>query len=148
MGKDPVVWGWYWGRTSRTGRWALPQVSEGSMRMSLPHRALVLRASWGSSRGGCSRASDAAPTQLDGVVHIPGGGRSRRAALFLWLELGKRRGKESKEKDQMKKTGEKRKTNEHTFRVHVTLCELARVSGFVARIPTAKQTFSSMRLCV
>lgn len=142
MGKDPVVWGWCWGRMSRTGRWASPQVSEGSMRMSPPHRALVLRASWGSLQGGCSRASDAAPTQQDGAAHIPVGGRSRRAALFLWLELGRQR------ENQMKKTGERRKTNKHTFRVHVTLCELARASGFVARIPTAKQTFSSMRLCV
>lgn len=82
------------------------------------------------------------------MAHIPGGGHSRHVALFLWLELGRRRAKESKEKDQMKKTGERRKTNKHTFRVHVTLCELARVSGFVPRIPTAKQTFSSMRLCV
>lgn len=58
---------------------------------------------------------------------------------------GEAKGKESREKDQMKKTG---KMNKHTFWVHVTFCELARVSGFVARIPTAKQTFSSMRLCV
>lgn len=98
MGKDLVVWGWCLGMTSRTGKWALPPVSEDSMRMALSHMVLVLWASWGSWPEGCSRASGAAPTLPDGGAHIPGGGRSRRAALFLWLELGRRRGKRAERK--------------------------------------------------